>query len=317
MTPFAAIRWSETYDPETDTWISEESEMVFIDMLVDKIPELTLAEDFAVNVSNDGRVEQITVYDEQFSVFGTYDNITAGKLMLMAPGTYYLSIAVEWTGDYVEAAQANNSSAYYYYVKLILTDQQYGLASVIEEMGGFDLASISKAVVYTLADDDNGGLTPVSIDNGEDGLVRLLTLLRVTSAGNVDEAQAATGWTQVIRLYGEDSTDILMTIKPTEDGLYISTSGQYFSADAPPWLFEQMVEAAIGGRLIPRDEAISFAYETVKQSSYGDYITSESDVSAQITGTEYGYEWQVIFDGQKKIMVRIGNYYLIEIEDLE
>lgn len=317
--PYEVMKWSESYDAETGEGISADYGYVTLDDLTNELPQLTISEDLSVLIADNGqRDKNVVLYDTQFNELGTVHDLSVGVLMQHGPGTYYVSLDVKWVGDYIEATQANNGYGARYFAKLILPEEEYGLAKQLEELSGFDTASLQKTEVYMTANAEDGSIVPVSIDNGEEGLDRLLSLMRSTETQSAELAPAMTGWSQVIRLHDDEKR--MVTIKAVKDGLYVSVDGKYYTISAPPWLFEQMVQAIAGCRVMPMEEAITFAWETVKQRKEYELFTDGSETKTTALLKD-GYKWIVTYhieysNGETKdLSVTIENHHITRIEE--
>lgn len=320
VAPVEQLMSSIVYDTETGKCVEIEASHDPIEQHTDLIPELTVGKNLEMHFPLNYRreIREFVLCDEQWNVLETLDDLNAGVLMRHGEGTYYVRLDVKWREDYVDVVQDHNRSHATYYIKLNLPDEEYGLAKQLEEIGGFDTTALQKAEVYMINSAKDGGIEPISISDGTKGLERLLSLMRKTETQEEHLAPDSAGWSQVIRLYDDESR--IMTIKVGNDGLYISTDGKHYTISAPPWLFEQMVEAIADRRVMPMEEATSFAWEAIKQRNEYELFTdgSETKTTARLKD---GYKWIVTYHIQysngetKELSVTIENHHITQFDE--
>lgn len=306
VTPVEQMQWSEVYDPESGECVGSEYDQAPMEQHTHLIPELTVGRDlimqFPMNYRMD--VNEFVLCDEQWNVLEVLDELNAGVLMRYGAGAYYVRMDVQWQEDYVDVVEKHNSSRARYYIKLILPNEEYGLAKQLEKLGNFDITALQKTEVYMINSAKDGGIEPTSISNGRKGLERLLSLMRSTETQEAHLVPASAGWSQVIRLYDDESR--IMTIKAGNDGLYISTDGNHYTINAPPWLFEQMVQSIANTRILPMEEVTAYVWETVKQrKEYGLFTDGSETKTIARLAADYPYEWVVTYhikydNGEKK-----------------
>lgn len=324
VAPVEQMQWSEQYDPKTGECSTTEYDQAPMEQHTDLIPELTVGRDlimqFPMNYRMD--VNEFVLCDEQWNVLETLDELNAGVLMRQGEGAYYVRMDVQWQEDYVDIVQKHNSSRERYYIKLILPEEEYGLAKQLEELGNFDITALQKTEVYMINSAKDGGIEPTSISNGTKGLERLLSLMRSTETQEAHLVPASAGWSQVIRLYDDESR--IMTIKAGNDGLYISTDGKHYTISAPPWLFEQMVQSIANTRILPMEEVTAYVWETVKQrKEYGLFADGSETKTIARLAADYPYEWVVTYhikydNGEtKKLTITIENHNITRFNKSE
>jgi hypothetical protein len=199
----------------------------------------------------------ITLWDADFEVLDTPETLTAAMLYERGAGTYYLGLGRTRNTAYVPAADAYNHNASVFLAKLIVPECPCGMAEQWAGLGGFDWADVTDASVSTRTD---GHTATTRADDG--GIARLVALLCTTPQANTVTFGGNVRWAQIITLSDKDGD--AACVYWSGSYLYLNTGGVLYSVDAPPWLFGELVQAALGQRLISQPEAEAYAVHVMQ-----------------------------------------------------
>ena len=226
------------------------------------------------------------LYSERLEEIERPQEVTAGTIAQHGPGTYYLSMNIRQEGEYNDTAHAYERFKYACYIKLVLPPEDFGMSAQLRSLVGFDWQDINGVTVENKAADGSGGDTVseskvIEWMDEQLGLARFISLLRSRDELPGCEAPEEQGYTQRIAVY--DAECEALSIRPHSCGIYIKTPDGEYAFEALPWLFELLVEAAAGGRLLPFEEAAGVARSGVIDSIFGEYFNEQSAAYGELS----------------------------------
>ena len=302
------------YDPDTDERTTTDFKPDTLGDVAQDLTALTVARDLELEMAyGGGQPMNVVVYDAALKEIDTFEMLSVGAVMQQGPGEYYVSFDMYWSGNYMDAQVNNDRYLKRYFLKLEMTDEAFGLAGQLADLGSFKWPAASPQLHVEAAvrpgDMDTVGLPY----GGHDGSAQLLTILRAWDGLPVQKIAQTPERPQEIRLT-DPADGVPMVLYPADGGLYIKTEDGSYKLSAPPWLFDRMAAAVCGGRLLTFDEAVAIARREVTDTHYGEYITADSAAFGTVQRGGYGPEWVITLvgsDGEREILVHVtinGNY---------
>ena len=319
--PYKALLEMTTFDEQGNAVTTDGSPGTF-EEIMNRAPQLTVGSGLKLEIPyNCSRPEDFVLYNESLEEIERPQEVTAGTIAQHGPGVYYLSMKIRQEGEYNDTAHAYEKFEYACNIKLLLPPEDFGMSAQLRSLAAFDWQDVDGVAVENTAADGSGGDTVseskvIEWTDEQQGLARFISLLRSRDELPGCAAPEEQGYTQRILLY--DAEGEVLSIRPHSCGIYVKTPDGEYALIAPPWLFELLVEAAAGGRLLPFEEAADIARSGVIDSIYGEYFNEQSAAYGELSVVNYGRPgWIILLKAQPggtDISVEVLDYYIIEIK---
>lgn len=289
--PYEETLWFEGYDEEGNKYLENYSRTP-LEELINNTPELVLGKELKLNLTQRCNwSRKYVVYNEKMKQIAAPVELSAGTIARIGPGTYYLSVEIEAHDGKIDKREYYRKVCY---IKVIVPEKDYGMAKQLSELGEFVWSDIDRIAVECTANDQDGQSVILDWDNGFFGIARMITLLRDWGTLTKQQIPAYEDWEQRVVFYKGSHES--MSIYTFDYGLYIKTQGRDYALEAPPWLFDMLVEAAATGRIITFNEAVEVARKRIIGLSHEEHIDDESIVYGYLQ--RYGYKmtkWVIMF----------------------
>lgn len=119
ITPYQNHLWAQTWDD--GNWLSADAISVLhkLPEIAGDLPELTIGNDFQLNLGEAESFRYLSVFDEAYERI--YHNVALDMINELPAGAYYVSFVVSEQGRYIAEAEDYEASGYEYVFKLIVT----------------------------------------------------------------------------------------------------------------------------------------------------------------------------------------------------
>lgn len=313
--PYEETLWFEGYDEDGNKY-SENYSLTPREELINNTPELVLGKELKLNLTQRcSWPRDYVVYNEQMEQIAATTELSAGTIARFGPGSYYLSVEIEAHDGEIDKRQYFRKVCY---IKLIVPENDYGMAEQLSDLGGFEWCDLERIAVECTANDEDGQSVVIDWDDGLDGIGRTISFLREQDKLVEQQITICEDWEQRVVFY-KDSEDI-MSIYTFDYGLYLVTEEGEYALEAPPWLFEMMVEAAANGRIVAFNDAVEAARRRIIGLSHGEHIDDESIVYGYLQHSGSETEWVIVFkpkEGSRTgVKVEVISYRVDGIDDI-